>query len=74
MTENIGVNDAVMNALKPCPFCGNPDVKLRHYIVKPNDWWYVYCTNCCIAVDPLLWNESPSKEEAIQKWNRRYNE
>lgn len=59
--------------LKPCPFCGK-DVELKHYKANGNDWWYVMCTNCRIAIDPMMWNDHVSKEEAIEIWNRRVKE
>lgn len=59
--------------LKPCPFCGN-DVELKHYKANGNDWWYIACRNCCIAIDPWMWNREQTKEETIIKWNRRVNE
>ena len=59
--------------LKPCPFCGN-DVELKHYKANDNDWWYIACRNCCMAIDPWMWNSGQTKEETIMKWNRRVNE
>lgn len=56
--------------LKPCPFCGNK-VELKHYKVYDNDWWYIVCKFCDIAVDPRAWNSNRSKEDAINKWNMR---
>lgn len=59
--------------LKPCPFCGK-DVELKHYKANGNDWWYVACRHCGIAVDPWMWNSNQTKEETIIKWNRRVKE
>ena len=59
--------------IKPCPFCGN-DVELKHYKVNGNDWWYIVCKNCSIAIDPWIWNSGQTKEDTIDKWNRRVNE
>lgn len=61
-----------MTELKPCPFCGGEHVKLQHYKVDSNDWWYVSCCECQIAMDPLQW-DSQTKEQAIERWNKRYN-
>lgn len=60
-------------ALKPCPFCGGNNVDFKHYNVKNNDWWYVSCEDCEIALDPLYFN-GQTKEQAIERWNRRANE
>lgn len=59
--------------LKPCPFCGNA-VELKHYKVNKNDWWYVACSHCEVAMDPLMWNNDRTKEEVIEVWNRRVKE
>ena len=56
--------------LKPCPFCGK-DVELNHCKTDYNDWWYVACRNCSIAVDPLKLKGRQTLEDAIRKWNRR---
>lgn len=59
--------------LKPCPFCGK-DVELKHYKLNGNDWWYIACRHCEIAVDPLLLNTDWTKDDAIRAWNRRVGE
>ena len=59
--------------LKPCPFCGK-DVELKHYKANGNDWWYIACRNCGIAIDPWMWNTHQTRMEAIEKWNRRVRE
>lgn len=59
--------------LKPCPFCGM-DAELRRYKANGNDWWYVACSRCEIAIDPLMWNNDRTKEEVIKIWNRRVKE
>lgn len=56
--------------LKPCPFCGK-DVELKHYKANGDDWWYIACRHCGIAVDPWMWNAHQTREDAIEKWNRR---
>lgn len=62
-----------MAELKPCPFCGK-DAELKHYKANGNDWWYVACSHCEIAMDPLMWNNNRTKEEAVELWNRRASE
>ena len=56
--------------LKPCPFCGN-NVEVKHYKANSNDWWYITCDHCMIAIDPLMWNFDRTKKEIIEIWNRR---
>ena len=56
--------------LKPCPFCGE-DVEVKRYKANGNDWWYVACNHCMIAIDPLMWNNNRTKEEITEIWNRR---
>lgn len=56
--------------LKPCPFCGS-EVKLGHYTANHNDWWFIRCKVCNIAIDPMYWNDVRSKNEMIKIWNRR---
>ena len=62
-----------MEELKPCPFCGG-QAKLKHYKLRNNDWWYVACEGCNIVLDPLFFNVGQTKEEVIEKWNRRAGE
>ncbi len=52
--------------LKPCPFCGS-DVELKHYKANGNDWWYIACRHCGIAVDPWMWNSHQTQMETIEK-------
>lgn len=59
-----------MTKLKPCPFCGK-NVKLKHYKANGDEWWYIVCNHCMISVDPLFWNDTRTKEEVIEIWNRR---
>lgn len=58
--------------LKPCPFCGGK-AKLMHYKIKSDDWWYVACEACEVALDPLYFGEQ-DKEQAIERWNKRVRE
>ena len=57
--------------LKPCPFCDN-NVELKHYKANGHDWWFVECSNCKIAIDPLMWNFNRTKKEITEIWNQRY--
>lgn len=59
--------------LEPYPFCGK-NAELKHYKVNGDDWWYVACKHCEIALDPLFWNADQTKEEVMKKWNRRVKE
>lgn len=59
--------------LKPCPFCGK-DVEVKHYKANGDDWWYVACNHCMIYVDPLFWNDTRTKKEITEIWNRRVKE
>ena len=72
-TTNEGLCRYYEPMIEPCPFCGN-DVELKHYLVKNNDWWYIECTTCGIAVDPIKWNSNRSREDTIRIWNRRAKE
>lgn len=61
---------AIVNSgtqLKPCPFCGNPQVQLIEvkYFFSGGDGYYVACTSCNA-------NQLPdSKEHAVHNWNQR---
>lgn len=50
--------------LKPCPFCGHTDIRMRQN--KTKDVWYVFCNGCgCHTGGSVL------KDMAIAAWNRR---
>ena len=59
-----------MEELKPCPFCGNPLIKVYH---NPNkdlrytgiEQYKVSCVHCAAQLCRA------GKEEAIEAWNRR---
>ena len=53
----------MVNKLKPCPFCGSGNCI---YAEQEGEAWFLYCCNCH-ASGPYV----PSKEEAIEAWNRR---
>lgn len=56
----------MVNKLKPCPFCGSGNCI---YAEQEGEAWFLYCCNCH-ASGPYV----PSKEEAIEAWNRREEE
>lgn len=54
--------------LKPCPFCGNINLEIAQPkfpvgIIE----WYVDCIGECQA---MIFNQG-TKEEIIEKWNKR---
>ena len=50
--------------LKPCPFCGGKASIMRYsYITKEH---YCFCTSCKVRMPNSL-----TREEAIERWNRR---
>ena len=62
-----------MTELKPCPFCGSPDVEamLDEYAPEGRkiDWWMIKCWRCSAEFRTIFCD----KENVIQQWNRRYN-
>lgn len=53
------------NALKPCPFCGRT---AKLYTSTDGKYYWVSCTN------DECGSCKPTKEEAIDAWNKRYDE
>lgn len=53
-----------MEELKPCPFCGG-----EAKIFTPTISTYIMCKECKASTN--LYSQS---EEAIEAWNRRYND
>ena len=51
--------------LKPCPFCGG-EAKTQSYYHD----YAVYCRKCEAATRRFY----PTKQEAIEAWNRRVND
>lgn len=51
-----------MPELKPCPFCGG-EAKVQSFSHDRT----VYCTDCNARVQKFF----PTREEAIEAWNRR---
>jgi Lar family restriction alleviation protein len=52
--------------LKPCPLCGG-EAYMGYYVDGVDN--YIYCSNCHFGSDNLN-----GKQDAIDKWNKRYNE
>jgi hypothetical protein len=58
--------------LKPCPFCGNPDI---HITYCGTGTWEIYSLDkdeCCPMCDGFLFNQA-SVETPYDVWNRRIN-
>lgn len=56
-----------MTKLIPCPYCGNPNVKL---LQTANDYFYIHCDNYyCSRRSTMFY---PNKERCIKDWNARY--
>jgi Lar family restriction alleviation protein len=58
-----------MNELKPCPFCGNIDIKIHAPYFTENRYVMVQCysCNCSTAVYKTV-------DQAVEAWNRRTKE
>ena len=57
-----------MEELKRCPFCGGYSWLISSYDHRDGQWYfYAECTQC--GVEQRYY--SKSKEEAIEKWDRR---
>ena len=54
-----------MAELKPCPFCGSEDVRLRWHMGTAT--YGVFCRGC--VVDFLMYFEV--RDDVIEAWNRR---
>jgi len=62
----------MMETLKPCPFCGGTDIEIGIDNIleeHQSDFWYICCISCGITIDLLN-----SKENAINKWNKRHEQ
>lgn len=51
--------------LKPCPFCGSPDILIN----DDSYTMYAYCDWC-----GARGAEKPTKEKAAEAWNERTND
>lgn len=52
--------------LKPCPFCGGSDVRLRHHQAEKMSW--VSCVGCGLEAPT---ETGVSEADAVAYWNRR---
>lgn len=57
-----------MDELKPCPFCGSKEVRMRFDSVIES--YYVTCKKCGAEVSQFY----GLKDEAVEAWNRRAND
>lgn len=57
-----------MAELKPCPFCGSADVRVKWDI--RTDTYGVFCRGC--VIDILMYIET--SDEIVEAWNRRASE
>lgn len=60
--------------LKPCPFCGEHDIRLE---TCEGSWCHAYCFNCC-AQGPFIdtaagQSNTIAEKAATLAWNRRGN-
>jgi Lar family restriction alleviation protein len=51
--------------LKPCPFCGSPDLHLWKSVAVGG--WAVECDDCRVIVTPL----AEGKRQVMDAWNQR---
>jgi Lar family restriction alleviation protein len=56
----------VSESLKPCPFCGDPDVKLFQAHNTDDGARWVECINC-LTEGPVGFTD----KSAVDAWNRR---
>lgn len=54
--------------LRPCPFCGNPNVVFGYDSAALFEHNYICCTNCGASSGNF-----ETKEKAIKAWNKRIN-
>lgn len=57
-----------MTELRPCPFCGGTDI---HIVENGPDGFSITCKDCNVWVDNIF--EDMTEEQAIEQWNKRYN-
>ena len=56
--------------LKPCPFCGNPNLLVDKGILENDELGnYFVCCNKCHVTGPAGY----TAQEAVEAWNRRVN-
>lgn len=60
--------------LKPCPFCGNPDVLMRD-TEYDRTLWIIECNKCHTEVAAkhrdLIHGKRSTHDDLIKAWNRR---
>ena len=59
-----------MTELKPCPFCGGPG-QIQRYRTQKIDTFSPGCEACGFWMDPLSWDISWSRRQAVLMWNKR---
>lgn len=59
-----------MTKLKPCPFCGGEGCVCRHEYDRLADTFGVVCLDCCAETRQFF----GTVKEAVDAWNRRYND
>jgi Lar family restriction alleviation protein len=55
-----------MQAMTPCPFCGNPDVEVGSDKDSSREFYFAFC-NGCEAEGPTDYD----RDKAIERWNQR---
>lgn len=60
-----------MAELKPCPFCGGAEAKLKTHnsrkgLLGIKEFYYVRCQICRASASVMF-----TRDEAIEAWNRR---
>lgn len=54
------------NQLKPCPFCGNPDIQRGRAEIGNRPTFHTYCNGCEAGTQG-----HPTREASDEAWNRR---
>ena len=63
----MNLDDRIMPEIKPCPFCGNPEVQLwENPVFRVPD--RIMCLGCLAIFAPL---GATCEEDLIKAWNRR---
>ena len=63
--------------LKPCPFCGNPNVLLRN-VEYDKTLWIIECNQCHMETAAkhmdLIHGRKSTHDDLVKTWNRRAND